>query len=127
MPGEMETFHELLVTLARLLSTVVVIILFFMFIVRPLLDYFITSREIEQRKKLHDDFGDEDDGPPLDLSVGRADAGGGDNSPAEEFTVPQSKPKASDMEALSRLAASDPDKASDLVKQWVNSDSPRSR
>jgi flagellar biosynthesis/type III secretory pathway M-ring protein FliF/YscJ len=120
----MESYHELLVTLARLLSSVVVIVLFFMFIVRPLLDYFIVNREIEQRKRLHEEL--LEDVPPVDLPKFRDVVDGG-SAPIGDIPEPQARAKGSDMETLTRLASSDPDKASDLVKQWVNSDSSRSR
>ncbi len=120
----MENYHDLLVTVVRLFSTVVVIVLFFMFIVRPLLDYFIASREIKHHKHLREELlvDEEEINIPVDLPVGREV-----NTPEEELPPPKKRIKDADMETLTRLAASDPDKASDLVKQWVNSDSSRSR
>ena len=116
----MESFHELLVTLARLICTVVVIVLFFLFIVRPLLDYFIMSREIERRKRDLEEM-PEEEGLPLDFRPSR---GGGEEG-AKAPPSPSPRSGLSEQEKLSRLAASDPEKAGELVKQWVNSDSSR--
>jgi len=119
----MESFHELLVTLVRLISTIAVIILIFLFVVRPLLDYLIASREIEHRKRLNEEM-PEDEPPPVDLEMGR---GGGEAAGSRADDLPVQRPGGglSDKEKLSRLAASDPEKAGDLVRQWVNNDSSR--
>ena len=110
----MESLVEFLEPLARLISTAMVIVLFFLFIVRPLLKYLIVNREIEHLKKLNEEM----------LAVDSLDPANDDSGEEEKLaghTVGQSQ-RVTEKEALNRLATSDPDKASDLVRKWVNSD-----
>ena len=112
----MESVLEVLEPLTRLICTAIVIVLFFLFIVQPLLKYFIVNREIEHHKKLNERMVPADS--ELDESAG--DDGVGQEIMAED-TVGFEK-RSSERETLNRLATSDPDKAGELVKKWVNSD-----
>ena len=122
----MESTYELLLTLARLFSTIVVIVLFFLYIVRPLLDYLIANREIERSKRLYEEIPD-DLAPPVEMGVVRGRGDGAEEADAmtDDHPAPRPGGRLTDQDKLSRLAASDPDKAGELVKQWVNNDSAR--
>lgn len=109
----MEGLLEILVPLVRLLSSSVLVVLFFMFVVRPLFNYFIVNSEIEHHKKLIEEF----DVPSAASSV--------INSTPDAMDEDLTQPKDEGIDALNRMAASNSDKAVDLVKQWVNSDSKR--
>ena len=116
----MESSHELLVTLVRLISSMGVVVLFFLFIVRPLLNYFIVKREIAHQKRVSEEAIESEDPPVVareEGSVGVADAmEAADDLPSGAV----SRRRLSDLDTLNRLAASDPEKAGELVKQWVN-------
>ena len=111
----MESLLKFLEPLAQLISTAVVIVLFFLFIVRPLLKYLIVNHEIEHRKKLNEEM------LAVDSLLDPANDDSGEEEKLAANTIGQSR-GASEKETLNRLAASDPDKAGDLVRKWVNSD-----
>ncbi len=115
----MESLLRFLEPLTRLISTAALIVLFFLFIVRPLLKYLIVNREIEHRKKLIEERYSADSPPPYG---GTDDNNGiGDEEKIAADTVGQ-RTRTSDKDALNRLASGDPDKAGELVKKWVNSE-----
>ena len=114
----MESLFGLMVPLIRLVSSIVVIVLFFFFIVRPFFNYLIVNREIEHRKKLNPDA-QSDNYFPVD-SMENLEGTEDRNTVLGEDFVRGRDGKLSDLETLNRLSVSDPDKASDLVKKWVN-------
>ena len=114
----MESLLELLEPLTRLICTAVAIVLFFLFVVQPLLKYLIVNREIERRKKQNEEM----------LTVNSLHDGGSDDDSGEK-EIPAAgavgqglRASESEKDTLDRLAASDPDKAGNLVKKWVNND-----
>lgn len=115
----MDNLFHLLVPLIRLVSSIAVVILFFLFVVRPLINYFITNREIEHRKRIYDDGTTERNESQGEFVRRRNGTEEDETEPAEEVIQSRDK-KLSDLETLNRLSASDPEKASDLVKKWVN-------
>jgi flagellar biosynthesis/type III secretory pathway M-ring protein FliF/YscJ len=108
----MESFLEFFEPLTRLLSTVIGIILFFIFVVRPLLNYLMLNHEIEHLKKRQAEM--------MTAEFAGESAEGHDDEIAAEEYVPGRR--ASTQDALGRLAASDPEKAGELVKKWINND-----
>lgn len=112
----MENLLEFLEPLIRLISTVVVVVLFFLFIVRPLLNYLFVNYDIERRKKRLEES----------MEAGSADDLEGSDLAGEEREGEESAgfrtARASERDAIDRLAASDPAKASEMVKKWVHSD-----
>ena len=111
----MESLLEFLEPLTRLISTIVVIVLFFLCIVRPLLNYLFVSYDIERRKEC------------IAESMAAASADELEGSPVGEErqgdeSVTFGNARASEKDTISRLAASDPAKASEMVKKWVHSD-----
>lgn len=113
----MENLHEILVALVRLTSTITVIVLFFLFVVRPLLNYFIVNHEIEHCKKLNEEL------LPGDFPAEEAVEGDHEDKVATVAPEPRHDGKLSDQQdTLQRLATGDPDRAGELVKQWVNRD-----
>ncbi len=109
----MESLLDLLAPLARLISIIVIIVLFFMCIVRPLLKYLSVNHAIEHRKR-HDkgiSIVAPAPGPDLIMESHHDDVALGDNDHG---------PRLSKKDMLNRLAASDPEKAGNLVKKWLN-------
>lgn len=110
----MEDLLALLAPLVRLISTLVGVILFFLYLVRPLLNYLLANHEIERQKKenaaiLEAFLNDEaEDHPPGDQTGLPGDQPQGRKPPGKE--------------TMTRLASSDPEKAGDLVKKWIHSD-----
>lgn len=120
----MESTIILLGSLTRLLCTLGVIILFFLFVVRPLFNYLVVNREIEQRKRESKALTEDE---PVEFSGEDSAASAIDNAPRgldddEEALAPARGQGLSDREALGRLAGSTPDKAGDLIKKWVHSE-----
>ena len=111
----MEGLLEFLEPLLWLISSVVAIILFFLFVVQPLLRYLFVNYEIERHKKRNAEVMGMDlvgeSGEDLDPTHTQA---------AADEALPG--PRGSAKETISRLAESDPEKAGDLVKQWVHND-----
>ena len=110
----MEDLLAFLEPLIRLISTVVGIILFFLYLVRPLLNYLLANHEIERQKRQNAEIleaflSDEAENRPPE---------GQDSLPEDH---PQQK-KSPGKETMNRLASSDPDKAGDLVKKWIHSE-----
>lgn len=107
----MESLIDFLAPLTQLISTVVVILLFFAFLVGPLLKYLLVNHEIEQCKKRSEE---------VLLTAGTADLMEGhaadDMASSGEYQGPR---PSSDRDSLDRLATSDPAKAGDLVKKWI--------
>lgn len=119
----MEGMLDLLVPLTRLCSYSVLVVVFFVFIVRPLLNYIIVNREIEQRKKLNEKMASNVASPP-----GQSTSHGASEENVvlpEDDSTDSGIVKGPGQQALNRLASSDADKAVDLVKQWVHGDSPK--
>jgi len=112
----MESSLEFLEPLTRLISTVVVIVLFFLFIVRPLLNYLFVNYQIEHRKKRNEEMMGADFAS--DLEESHHDEEG---KKIQDGETSQGA-RASGKDAIGRLAASDPGKAGELVKKWLNSD-----
>lgn len=115
----MEGLVELFVPIMQLFSTAVLVILFFMFIVRPLLNYFIVNREIEQRKKINEGL--------IQESAAAINAS---SELSEKSILPPEEngtrnTSGGEQQVLNSLASDDTGKAVDLVKQWVNTDSSR--
>lgn len=111
----MDSLLEFLEPLLWLISTVVAIVLFFLFVVRPLLNYLVVNYEIERHKKRNEEMMD------VDLVSGRE---GNFQAAAEKKAdgEPLHSPKASEKDAIGRLAASDPEKAGELVKKWIHNE-----
>jgi|GEM_PF-5541629 len=110
----MDNLLALLVPLVRLISTLIGVILFFLYLVRPLLNYLLANHEIERQKKenaaiLEAFLNNEAENHP----PGSQDGLPGDQSRGKK---PPGK------ETMARLASSDPEKAGDLVKKWIHSD-----
>ena len=109
----MESLLDFLVPLIRLLSTIVVVGLFFLFMVRPLLNYFFVNYEIEHRKRQAAAMmeaelaNDSEESPPDGAEL------------STEETDSLQNPRASVKGEIERLAASDPERAGELVKQWI--------
>lgn len=112
----MERLLDFLEPLTRLLCTVAFIVLFFLFVARPLLHYLFVNFEIEQRKRRMEA-----------MMETHSSSFSGENMPVGEEEkrlegdpLPRQTTGASD--ELGRLAASDPAKAEELIKKWANSD-----
>lgn len=120
----MEGLLELLVPIVRLISSVVLVILFFIFIVRPLLNYFIVNNEIEHRKKINVSLK-----PEFTFESNRSSESSreeGDMPPEDETIENASQSmEGNKQRELNTLASNNTDKAVDLVKHWVNSESSR--
>jgi len=112
----MESLFEFLEPLTRLISTAVVIVLFFLFIVHPLLNYLFVNHQIEHRKKRNEEVMGTDFA--TDLEESHRDEEGKGVDEGETFL----SARASEKDAIGRLATSDPEKAGELVKKWLNSD-----
>lgn len=106
----MENFVDLLVSLAQLSITIIILALLFIFVVRPLLKHLSVNHEIEHRKRPGDALQNVEPDPDL-LASHHDDIIFGD-------TV--HRPRSSKKEMLDRLAASDPEKAGNLIKKWLN-------
>lgn len=112
----MESLLELLESLTQLISTVVVIVLFFLFVVCPFLKYLFVNYEIESRKKHNEER------LAGDLTNGLGEI----HKDVQEIKIAERKTfqstRVSEKDAIGRLAASDPEKAGELVKKWINSE-----
>lgn len=112
----MESLLEFLEPLTRLISTIVVIALFFLFVVRPLLNYLLVNDEIERRKKLNEEMMTTDFASTTEESHHHED----EKKIVEPETFHSARP--SEKDAIDRLAASDPERAGELVKKWIHSE-----
>jgi len=117
----MEGGLNILVPLIRLVSYSALVIVFFVFIVRPLLNYIIVEREIERRKRLNQEMAAQ----VAVVTSSRPSLSHQEESEPllEEEEAEVGSAKMTDKQTLSRLALSDSDKAADLVRQWVHTDS----
>lgn len=112
----MESFVNLFAPLIHLLITVAVIIIIFMFLVKPFFNYLIINRQIEQRKKVN-----------LEIHEAKKAAQkkyDDDENVVNAVTDYEKKSifKTKDQETISKLAESNPDKAGELVKKWLHTD-----
>ncbi|MDD5758398.1 MAG: hypothetical protein PHI06_04880 [Desulfobulbaceae bacterium] len=112
----MESLLDFLEPLTWLLCTVALIILFFLFVARPLLHYLFAHFEIRQRKRRMEAI---IEAHPSSLT-GENQAASEEEKRVEDDPVPRQKTGVND--ELARLAASDPAKAGELVKKWASSD-----
>lgn len=119
----MEELLDLLIPLFNLVSIAVLIVLFFVFIVHPLLNYLIINREIERNKEINDEIT-----KAYSLRINTTS-----DSSEDTFSLPKVEGVDAGIgnmsdersQQLNNSNSSDTDKAVDMVKQWVHTDSPR--
>lgn len=106
----MENFFDLLTLLAQLIIGLAIIALLLVGIVRPLFTYFAANQEIKHHKRHGDGIPIADSIPDLH------------KNPHDERTFEDTgyHARSSKKELLDRLAASDPEKAGNLIKKWLN-------
>lgn len=112
----MESFVNLFAPLIHLLITISVIVIIFLFLVKPFFNYLIINRQIEQRKKVN-------------FEIHEAKIASRKKYDEDENVInaavdhdKKSILKTKDQEAISKLADSNPDKAGELVKKWLHTD-----
>jgi len=106
----MENFFDLLTLLAQLIISLAIIALLLMGLVRPLFKYLAANQEIKHHKRHGDSMPIADSVPDVY------------ETPHDDRTSVDTghSTRSSKKELLDRLAASDPEKAGNLIKKWLN-------
>lgn len=114
----MDTLLVFIEPLTRLIVIGIGIVLFFIFIAHPLLNYFLVNHEIERRKRLLEEM------PLIDdpLEVEPSQLGRQPEAALDDRQIPNVG-RRSAKDTLDRLAEGNPEKAGELIKQWINKDS----
>ncbi len=120
----MEGLSTFLGLITRLLCSLAGVVLFFLFVVRPLLHYLLVNRQIEQQKRR---AGQEANAmmsqqPAASASTGAANSQ--DNGADLDSTTPtpERRPGNGARETLARLTDSSPDMAEELIKKGARSE-----
>ncbi len=120
----MEGLATFLGLITRLFCSLAGVVLFFLFVARPLLHYLLVNRQIEQQKRR---AGQEANAmmsqqPAASASTGAANSQ--DNGADLDSTTPtpERRPGNGARETLARLTDSSPDKAEELIKKWARSE-----
>ncbi|MDA8161175.1 MAG: hypothetical protein M0T76_10710 [Desulfobacteraceae bacterium] len=120
----MEGLSTFLGLITRLLCSLAGVVLFFLFVVRPLLHYLLVNRQIEQQKRRAEREANamlnEEPAAPASTGVAKSKGHGADLDSTTQ--PPERRPGNETRETLARLAGSSPDKAEELIKKWARSE-----